>query len=296
MGTMSLTKETNPNVDTKSLGIIAGEGKLPSLVAQSAKARGFSVVGLALSEDARDLIEPHADKTFLIAPGQLGRNLGLFKKEGCGCAVFIGKVPKLNLLRQLHKLDWTAIRELSKLPNFNDDTIQNHMGDLMEAMGVQVLTQREFLSHLFPEIGSMTERQLSAEEYADIEFGMGVAREIARLDIGQTVVVRNRMVVAIEAIEGTDETIRRAVKLARGPVVVCKVSKPNQDQRFDVPTVGMSTLRSMLKEDAAEGGADGSILVVEAKETLVVDREEMIAFAEKHGIAIVSAPLPEKSK
>lgn len=296
MGTMSLTKETNRNVDTKSLGIIAGEGKLPSLVAQSAKARGFSVVGLALSEDARDLIEPHADKTFLIAPGQLGRNLGLFKKEGCGCAVFIGKVPKLNLLRQLHKLDWTAIRELSKLPNFNDDTIQNHMGDLMEAMGVQVLTQREFLSHLFPEIGSMTERQLGAEEYADIEFGMGVAREIARLDIGQTVVVRNRMVVAIEAIEGTDETIRRAVKLARGPVVVCKVSKPNQDQRFDEPTVGMSTLRSMLKEDAAEGGADGSILVVEAKETLVADREEMTAFAEKHGIAIVSAPLPEKSK
>ncbi len=210
---------------------------------------------------------------------------------GLASAVFIGKVPKLNLLRQLHKFDWTAVKELSKLPNFNDDTIQFHMGDFVEAHGVKVLTQREFLVHLFPEIGSLTSRQLTIEEYADIEYGMGVAREIARLDIGQTVVVRDRMIVALEAIEGTDEAIKRAVKLSRGPVVVCKVSKPNQDQRFDVPTVGMSTLRSMLRED---GTASGSILVVEAKETLVVDREEMVAFAEKHGIAIVSAPLPEK--
>ncbi len=291
MGTMSLSEESKNATSTMTLGIVAGEGKLPSLVAQSAKSRGYRVIGMALSEDALALIEPHAHKTYLIAPGQLGRNVGLFKKEGCGSAVFIGKVPKLNLLRQLHKFDWTAVKELSKLPNFNDDTIQFHMGDFVEAHGVKVLTQREFLVHLFPEIGSLTSRQLTIEEYADIEYGMGVAREIARLDIGQTVVVRDRMIVALEAIEGTDEAIKRAVKLSRGPVVVCKVSKPNQDQRFDVPTVGMSTLRSMLRED---GTASGSILVVEAKETLVVDREEMVAFAEKHGIAIVSAPLPEK--
>lgn len=293
-GSMTVSQENSKKIRNNKLAIVAGEGKLPSLVAKSAKERGFQVVSLALSEDAFGLVEGHSDKSYLIAPGQIGRNVGLVKKEGCESIVFIGKVPKINLLRQLHKLDWMAVKELSKLPNFNDDTIQFAVGDIMEAQGIKVLTQREFLSDLFPEIGVMTKTAPTAEQYADIEFGMAVAREIARLDIGQTVVVRDRMILAVEAIEGTDEAIRRAVKLARGPVVVCKVSKPNQDQRFDVPTVGMSTLRSMQREDEGRGAIKGGVLVVEAKETLVVEKDEMVAFADEQGISIVSAPLPEK--
>ncbi|MBU6455689.1 MAG: UDP-2,3-diacylglucosamine diphosphatase LpxI [Cyanobacteria bacterium REEB67] len=276
--------------DSGSLALISGEGKLPAILAQSAKARGFRVVALALSEDAKNVVSPHADKTFLIAPGQLGRNVGLAKKEHCDKVVFVGKVPKLNLLRQLHKLDWLAVKELSRLPNFNDDTIQFAVGDIMEAQGIKVLTQSEFLRHLFPEVGLITASTPSAAEYADIEYGMGVAREIARLDIGQTVVIKDRMILAVEAIEGTDEAIRRAVKLARGPVVVCKVSKPNQDQRFDIPTVGMNTLNSMLAENPKPGG----VLAIEARETMVVERDEMIAFAQKHNISIVAAALPLK--
>jgi len=271
---------------TTSLAIVAGEGKLPAILAKSAKERGYRVVALALSDNAFSLIEPLVDKAYNVAPGQLGRNVGIVKKEGCPSVVFIGKVPKINLLHQLHKLDWVAVKELSKLPNFNDDTIQTGVGGVMEANGVKVLTQREFLQHLFPEIGVLTERQPTAEEYSDIDFGMGVAREIARLDIGQTVVVKDRMILAVEAIEGTDEAIKRAVKLARGPVVVCKVSKQGQDQRFDTPTVGMSTLQSML----AENGKLGGILAVQAKETLVVEKEEMIKFAQEKGIAIVAVP------
>ena len=147
---------------------------------------------------------------------------------------------------------------------------------------MSVLTQREFLHDLFPGVGVLTKRQPSAAEYADIDLGLRVAKEIARLDIGQTVAVKDQMVLAIEAIEGTDQAIRRAVELARGPVVVVKVSKPNQDQRFDVPTVGMSTLQSMLAKQP--GGA----LAIEAGETLVIEREEMIQFADEHNIVIAA--------
>jgi UDP-2,3-diacylglucosamine hydrolase len=267
---------------SKALGIIAGEGKLPPILAQSAKDQGYRIVAFALSDDARQSMSRVADKIYTIAPGQLGRNLKLFQIEALKEAVFVGKVPKLNLLRNLAKLDWVAVKELSKLPNFNDDTIQFAMGDFMEEAGVRVLTQSEFLRELFPKVGVLSKRQPTTEEYADIDFGLKVAREIARLDIGQTVIVRERMVLAIEAIEGTDDAIKRAVSYARGPVVVVKVAKPNQDQRFDIPTVGLNTLNCMV------GVKPGGVLAMEANETMVVEREEMISFCDEHDISMVA--------
>lgn len=264
------------------IGLVAGEGKLPGILARSAKEKGYRVVSAALSELAKANVVEHSDKVLMVAPGQLGRNLKLLRQEGIEQIVFIGKVPKLNILRDITKLDWTAIRELSKLSDFNDDTVQRAIGNFMETNGIKVLTQREFLEHLFPEVGSMTKRALTAAEYADIQFGFKVAKEISRLDIGQTVIVRDQMIMAIEAIEGTDRAIRRAVELARGPVVVVKVSKPGHDERFDIPTVGMSTLQSMVGEKS------GGVLAVEAGQTLVVDRDEMLSFAEQNGIAIVA--------
>jgi len=278
---LTSTKERS-NSSPKALGIIAGEGKLPPILAQSAKDKGYRVVAFALSDDARDGLSRIADKIYLIAPGQLGRNRKLFHDEGLKEAVFVGKVPKLNLLRNLAKLDWVAVKELTKLPNFNDDTIQFAMGDFMEEAGVRVLTQSEFLRELFPGVGVLTKRQPTTEEFADIDFGLKVAREIARLDIGQTVIVRDRMVLAIEAIEGTDDAIKRAVSYARGPVVVVKVAKPNQDQRFDIPTVGLNTLNCMV------GVKAGGVLAMEAHETMVVEREEMISFCDEHDISMVA--------
>ncbi len=271
------------NTPTKlALGLIAGDGSLPAILAQSAKERGYRVVAFALSENARDSVQKIVDKVHLIAPGQLGRNAKLFKEEGLNQAVFVGKVPKLNLLRNLTKLDWVAIRELSRLPNFNDDTIQFAMGDYIEGQGIKILTQSEFLRHLFPGVGVLTRRQPTSEEYADIDYGMKMAKEIARLDIGQTVIVRDRMILAIEAIEGTDEAIKRAVNYARGPVVVVKVAKPNQDQRFDIPTVGINTLNCMLSDKP------GGVLALEANETMVVEQEEMVRFCDQHNISMVS--------
>src|SRR5262249_20945258 len=148
--------------------------------------------------------------------------------------------------------------------NFSDDTIQCAVGDIMESHGVKVLTQSEFLRHLFPEVGVLTKRRPTTEEFADVNYGLKIAKEIARLDIGQTVIVRDRMIIAIEGVEGTDEAIKRAVGYARGPVVVVKVAKPNQDQRFDIPTVGINTLMSMQAQQP------GGVLALEAKETFVV--------------------------
>jgi DUF1009 family protein len=283
MGLTTTSKAHTPATKVGTLGLIAGDGKLPSILAQSARQLGYKVVALALSEEAREQVAPHSDLHYQVAPGQIGRNLKLLQQTKCTNAVFIGKVPKLNLLRNLHKFDWMAVREISKLPNLNDDTIQFHIGDILEAHGIKVLTQSEFLRDLFPKVGVITRRQPSAAEYADIEYGLQMAKEIARLDIGQTVIVRNRMILAIEAIEGTDEAIKRAVQLARGPVVVAKVSKPGQDQRFDIPTVGMNTLDSM-KSSKHQGG----VLAIEANETMIVEREEMIAHADRCGISIVA--------
>jgi UDP-2,3-diacylglucosamine hydrolase len=278
-GAISKPFELTPNT---VLAIIAGEGKLPIILAQSMKARGNKVVAFALSDTIHACIAPHVDVAYEVGPGQIGKIHKLLAHNGVGGVVLIGKVPKINLLRNLHKLDWVAIKELSKLPNFNDDSIQLGVGDLLDRNGFKVLTQTEFLRHLFPSVGVLTKRQPTGEEYVDIEYGLKMAKEIARLDIGQTVVVKDRMILAIEAIEGTDETIRRAVKLARGPIVVAKVSKPNQDQRFDIPTVGMNTLDAMKHEKR------GGVLAIEAGETMIVEKEEMIAYADANGISIVA--------
>lgn len=282
MSSADLLKQPETVPTTRSLALVAGEGQLPALLAKSAKDKGYSVVALAMTADTQARLLPHCQNVHMIAPGQLGRNLKLLQKEGLKEIVFIGKIPKIQLLQNIHKLDWTAIKELSKLPNFNDDTIQFAMGDLMEAHGIKVLRQTDFLRHLFPGFGPITKREPTAAEYVDIEFGFKAAKEIARLDIGQTVIVKDQMILAVEAIEGTDQAIRRAVALARGPVVVVKVSKPNQDQRFDIPTVGLNTLQSMI------GPRSGGVLAIEANQTMLVGQEEMVNFAQNNDIAIVS--------
>jgi hypothetical protein len=262
------------------LGLVAGEGKLPAILAQSAADRGYKVIAFALSPEAAARVTPHCVKVHEIAPGQLGRNLKLTRDEGVRNMIFIGKVPKINVLRNLHKLDWMAVKELSKLPNLNDDTIQQAFGEILERQGVTVLPQRDFLRELFPDVGILTKRQPNAAEYADIDYGTRMAKEIARLDIGQTVVVKDRMILAIEAIEGTDSAIRRGVELARGPVVVVKVARVDADPRFDTPTIGLSTLESMKAEH------EGGVLAITANETMVVDREEVVRFADANGISI----------
>ena len=279
---VSPRKAAAPPGNGALLGLIAGQGKLPGILAKNAKENGYRVVALCLSEEAQARVEAHCIKTFQIFPGQLGRNLKLLQQENVKDLVFVGRVPKMDLLKNIMKLDWIAVRELSKLSDLNDDTIQKAMGDIVERNGLKVRTQSEFLTELFPDVGLLSRRQPTAQEYADIQFGKRIAKDIAGLDIGQTVVVRDQMIVAIEAIEGTDKCIKRAVELAKAPVVVVKVAKPGQDQRFDIPTVGMNTLSAMLAP------TPGGVLAVEANETMVVEQEEMVEFCNQNDISLVS--------
>ncbi|MBP7860089.1 UDP-2,3-diacylglucosamine diphosphatase LpxI [bacterium] len=280
----TLTQNTSPPQSTacKRLGVIAGDGKLPELLAKRAREKGMVVVSLAMSAEAKARLTPHSEQVYEIFPGQIGRNLKLLRENKCDSVVFCGKVPKLDMLKNVTKIDWVAIRELSRLPDFKDDTIQRHIGDWMELEGFKVLTQTEFLSHLYQEVGVLTKNKPDAFQYADIDFGFKIAKESARLEIGQTLVVYDRMVIAVEAAEGTDRTIQRAVQINKGPVTVIKVARPIQDQRFDIPTVGMSTLQAML------GSKLGGVLAIEAGQILMVDEQAMIEFANRNEIVIVA--------
>jgi len=282
MSASAVSDNAASTATSQILGLVAGEGKLPAIMAQSAAARGYRVIALALSPEAASQVSPHCEKVHVIAPGQLTRNLKLAAEEGIRQAVFIGRIPKLNLLRNITKLDWMAIKELTKLPNFSDDTIQQAFGGIMENHGIKICAQSEFLRHLFPDVGVLTKRQPNAAEYADIEFGLKIAKDIAKLDIGQTVVVRDRIILAIEAVEGTDQAIRRGVELAQKPVTVVKVAKPDHDPRFDMPTIGMTTLNAM------KASRPGGVLAIGAGETMVIDQDAVVRFANEQGISIVA--------
>lgn len=263
------------------LAIVAGNGELPSLLAKSARNQGFTTCALAVTDEAKNKLEDLCDKTYKFSPGQLSKMLELIKTEMIHQVVFIGKVPKLDFLRSAHKLDWTAIKYLSRLVNFNDDSFHKGIIDLMKKYDVEVLPQTKFLKHLFLEKEILSKRKPTLEERVDIEYGFDVAKKIAGLDIGQTVVVKNKMILAIEAIEGTDEAIKRGGGLAKGAVVVVKVSKPNQDERFDIPTIGENTIMTL-----ANNG--GGILAFEANKTIVTDKEQIIKVADRLNVCLVA--------
>ena len=263
------------------LAIIAGNGELPPLLAKSAREQGFTTCALAVTNEAKNRLEDLCDKTYKFSPGQLSKMLELMKSEMIHQVVFIGKVPKLDLLKNIYKLDWLAIKTLSKLLNLNDDSIHSSIVDLLKKYDVEVFPQTKFLKHLFLEKEILSKRKPTLEERVDIEYGFEVAKKIASLDIGQTVIVKNKMILAVEAIEGTDEAIKRGCGLVNGEAVVVKVSKPNQDECFDIPTIGENTVLTL-----ANNG--GGVLAFEANKTIVTDKERLINLSNKLNICLIA--------
>ena len=263
------------------LAIVAGNGELTSLLAKSAREQGFNTCALAVTDEAKNRLEDLCDRTYKFSPGQLSKMLELIKSEMIHQVVFIGKIPKLDLLKNIYKLDWLAIKTLSKLLNLNDDSIHNSIANLLKKYDVEILPQTKFLKHLFLEKEVLSKRKPTLEERVDIEYGFELAKKVASLDIGQTVVVKNKMILAIEAIEGTDEAIKRGASLGKGEVVVVKVSKPNQDERFDIPTIGERTIQSLVNNG-------GGILAFEANKTIVTDKEKIIKVADKLNVCLIA--------
>jgi DUF1009 family protein len=261
-------------------GLIAGNGKFPFLVLEGARRAGAEVAVAAIREEADPEIEKVAGRVAWVGVGQLGKMIRFFKREGVEQAIMAGQVRHVQLFSGALP-DVRMLKMLLSLPRRNTDALIGGVAAELAREGIELIDSTYFLKDQLPAEGVLTKRSPTAAEGADIEYGLEVAREIARLDLGQTIVVRARACVAVEAMEGTDETVRRAGRLARGRLTVVKVAKPNQDMRFDVPAVGLPTVETMV-----EAGA--TCLCLTAGKTLMFDREEMLGFADRHRIAVIA--------
>jgi len=264
----------------KTLGLIAGDGELPIRLVKSAKNMGFSTVAISLAPSNRSQLVKYCEKVYALGPGEIQKIVDTLHKENITQLSFIGKVHKGLLLRN-PRLDARAFRMLKRHKRLNDDQIMLTVIEELESENISVLDQTLFIKDLLCKKGVLGKYVPSEEENIDIEYGFQIAKQMGNLDIGQSVVVQNKMILAIEAIEGTDRAIERGCKLGDGNAVVVKVSKPNQDNRFDIPTVGLKTLKNMKK-------FGGRILAIEANETFIVEKDEMIKFADKNKMVIVA--------
>ena len=269
-------------------GLIAGNGDFPFLVLEGARSRGIDMAVIAIREEASPALERAASRFHWISLGELSRGIELLHQEGVKHAVMAGQV-KHNKIFSSIRPDWRLAKLLLALPSKSTDSLIGAVARVLEDEGIELVDSTKFLGSLLPAAGILTRRAPDEAETADIEYGRQIAHKIAGLDLGQTVVVCDRACVAIEAMEGTDETIERAARIAGGQrLVVVKVSKPRQDMRFDVPVVGPKTIDVMRRSHA-------TALAIDARRTLLFDREALIHAADDAGIAI-QAFAPERAE
>jgi DUF1009 family protein len=275
----------------ETIGIVAGWGRYPVAVAEAIRRRGGRTAILSIRDHADAALEPLADVYGEVGVAQLGGAIDFFRRHGVARATMAGKIHKTKLFGRhawrRHLPDLVALvtfwpHFVSRRRDNRDDSLLAAIAAAFDGRGVRICPATDFAPELLADGGVLTGRPLSAAEEADVAFGWRLAKELGRLDIGQTVVVKNRAPLALEAIEGTDECIRRAGRVcASGGMVVVKVAKPRQDLRFDMPTIGIGTLQSLR-------AAGASVLAVEAGRTILVDPAELADFARRSGITIVS--------
>jgi DUF1009 family protein len=267
-------------------GLIAGNGRFPFLVLDAARSEGIEMAVIAIREEASPELEKVAPRLHWVSLGELSRALELLHQEGVNRAVMAGQVQHNKIFSSIRP-DWKLAKLLFSLPFKNTDSLIGAVARVLESEGIELVDSTAFLKRLVPAPGVLTRRAPDAREAADIAYGREIASRIAGLDLGQTVVIRDRACVAVEAMEGTDETIERAARIAGGaPLVVVKVSKPRQDMRFDVPVVGLRTVEVMQR-------CHGSALALDAGRTLLFDRERVIEAADAARIAIEVFPADE---
>ncbi len=264
----------------EKLGIIAGAGELPVLLARAAVAHDRKPVVIQITKSDSQRFAGIADELHTYGVGQIQKIAQTLLDSGVKETVIIGKVER-NILLRPFQIDATTIRILVQNRRKKPSAIVNAALTYLESAGLTILTQDRYLHHLLPQPGVLTARQPTANQCADIELGIDTARRMANMDIGQTVVIKNHIVLAIEAIEGTDATIQRGGNLGKKGVVVAKAAADHHDFRVDVPTVGMQTLEVLHQVKAG-------VLAVEARRTFVMDVDAFIKKAEEYKIAIVA--------
>lgn len=261
------------------LGLVAGGGQFPLLCARAARRQGREIVAVAHKGETDPLLSEEVDQIEWIYLGQLGKLIKTLKKAGASEAIFAGSITKTRIFKDVRP-DLRAINLWRRLDNRLDDGILRSIAAELEQEGIQILPSTILLKELLVPCGVLTRCKPSKSQWEDIHFGWKLAREIGRLDIGQCLVVKDRAVLAVEAIEGTDQTIRRGGQLGGSGAVVIKVCKPTQDTRFDLPSVGVGTIEQIIRVKA-------SVLAVEAGRTLFFDRDSTIELANRSSIAVV---------
>jgi DUF1009 family protein len=262
-----------------TIGLIAGGGRFPILFAESARRAGHRVVAAAHVNQADPALEKVVDACTWVKLGQFGRIVEVLREAGCTQVVMLGSITKARFFRDAW-LDALGVKIMARLAVKSDDSVLRAIARTLEELGLPVIDPAVYLQDRLAPEGVLSRREPTEEEWKDARYGLELARAIGRLDLGQTVVVKEGMAIAVEALEGTDACIRRGGELARGGAVVVKAVKPEQDRRFDLPAVGPDTIDAMK-------GSGCEVLAVEAGATLIMDQDEMVRRADKAKIAVV---------
>ncbi|MFC1895200.1 LpxI family protein [Thermodesulfobacteriota bacterium] len=274
-----MSEHSDRSSSGESIGLVAGNGQFPLLFSRAAQARGIRVYAVAHTGETDPQLACHVERIHWIHLGQLGEIISFFSSNKIHEAVFVGAVTKTRMFTSARP-DERALSLIETLANTHDDGLLRAFADILEKEGITVRPSTLLLPELLAPAGCWTRRGPKASESEDMALGWGIARKIGELDIGQCVVVKRGSVLAVEAIDGTDATIRRGGRLGGPGSVVAKACKPSQDLRFDLPAVGERTVRTM-----SEAGATG--LAIHAGKAVVFDRSDMVEFANRHGITIV---------
>ncbi len=265
----------------EKIGLIAGNRRLPILFSQAAKKKNCYIVAVAIKGETCPKLKNFVDKFYWVDLGEFQRLFQIFKNEGITNVVMAGQISPHRLFSKQVAKNEAVKSLLSSIKDKKADTIFGAVAQKLKESGLQLLDSTTFIEELLPKKGALTRREPEFRVWEDIYFGFELAKEIAFLDIGQTVAVKDKAIVAVEALEGTDNLIRRAGNIARGGFTVVKVSKPKQDMRFDIPVVGLNTIKNLARQKAI-------CLAVEAARTIFIDREISVELADRKGISIVA--------
>jgi DUF1009 family protein len=265
----------------EKIGLIAGNRKFPILFSQAAKKRNYYIVTVAIRGDTSPELRKYVDKMYWIGLDEFRRLFEIFKTENITKIVMAGQVSPRRLFSKEIERDEDLKGLLQAIKDKKADTLFAAVADKLEKEGFTLINSTTFMEEFLPQKGTLTKREPTLKDWEDISFGLELAKAIAHLDVGQTVAVKHKAIVAVEALEGTDNLIRRAGRIACGGITVVKVSKPRQDMRFDIPVVGLNTVKNLIRVKA-------SCLAIEAGKTLFIDKEESVELADKKGISIVA--------
>jgi hypothetical protein len=262
------------------LALIAGNGDFPIKAAISARDKKINITAIAFKGETSKKLSQCVDKIYWIQIGEVGKIFSIIKKEDIREVIMAGQIRPIHLFKPWIKKDAHLKKILEKVKDNRGDSLLEALSDELKERGVKLLDSSFLLKDSLASEGLLTQSNLSRREREDIDFGKKLAKEIAKLSIGQTVIVKNKAVLAVESIEGTDQAIKRAAKLGGPGAVVVKASRPNHDMRYDIPVIGLKTLKVMAK-------CKIKVIAVEAEKTLLIDRDKLISRANRLGISIL---------